>query len=330
MGKMLVFLPWCPMDREYAIDGMRLFPYSPGTQVKDVEPAEEETIGKVLNVYRDLRGRPLKRVGLIQYRDKHLLQELDETELEEVFQFVEMVCFAALAKRELPYRDTSIHFAYCNRDHFTCYAQRFSKIPPDTIAVEVPRWRGAGSCSSSWSLEKMRFSVPEHVSLADKITLDEPLLKGLLDFMNSAPPEQEQWLSAIQCFNWANTDRPLLPWAVEWVLLAGAFQLILGAGSKADDVAQKFTKAFYPPEEILACRSTRSSEEFNKSKNLPLRQEWMREFYRLRGNLAHGWLKPHPRQPAAWSAGEHLTLARLAFPLLVKVLLSRALKKFPS
>jgi hypothetical protein len=47
----------------------------------------------------------------------------------------------------------------------------------------------------------------------------------------------------------------------------------------------------------------------------------MKEFYRIRGDFAHGKLKS--RQPTAWQPLEHIVLATIAFPLVVKVLLSK-------
>jgi hypothetical protein len=48
----------------------------------------------------------------------------------------------------------------------------------------------------------------------------------------------------------------------------------------------------------------------------------MREFYCIRGAFAHG--KLNPRQPMAWKPHEHLLLATVAFPLVVKSLLAKA------
>jgi hypothetical protein len=47
----------------------------------------------------------------------------------------------------------------------------------------------------------------------------------------------------------------------------------------------------------------------------------MREFYRVRGAFAHGRL--NPQQPMVWSPREHLILAAIAFPLLVKARLAQ-------
>jgi hypothetical protein len=47
----------------------------------------------------------------------------------------------------------------------------------------------------------------------------------------------------------------------------------------------------------------------------------MKEFYRIRGDFAHGRL--NTQQPSVWTPHEHLLLATIAFPLLVKALLAR-------
>lgn len=323
---MVIFLPWCPLDKEYAGKGIRLLPYSAIALNEKVESLERETIDKILAIYRDLQGEESKQAALIQYKDRPFTADLDEAELNEVWEFVELACFSALAKREL----FKAYGSYCNRDNFTCYAHRFNETPPKGVTFETPHCRGVGSHLSFYSLDKpLMISVPEHVVLPlnKKITLDDVLLRALLDLQarlnnSNSPKEWDQWLAALECFNWANTDRTLLPYAVEWVLMCGAFEKILDASPSAENVAEKFTEILQPLSEILASNSNRSSDKFVKEKNLPLRQEWMREFYRLRGNLAHGWLKP--RQPStAWTESEHLTLARLVFPLLVKALLEK-------
>ena len=53
-----------------------------------------------------------------------------------------------------------------------------------------------------------------------------------------------------------------------------------------------------------------------------IRYEWMREFYRVRGDFAHGKLKT--MQEMAWQPLEHVVLATIAFPLVIKALLEKA------
>ena len=47
----------------------------------------------------------------------------------------------------------------------------------------------------------------------------------------------------------------------------------------------------------------------------------MREFYRIRGDFAHGKLTT--QQPMNWKPLEHLVLGAIAFPLVVKSLLQK-------
>ncbi len=50
-------------------------------------------------------------------------------------------------------------------------------------------------------------------------------------------------------------------------------------------------------------------------------ESWAREFYRYRGNYAHGQLRPYGK--AQWPREQHLLCGAIAFPLLLKILLQR-------
>lgn len=108
---------------------------------------------------------------------------------------------------------------------------------------------------------------------------------------------------------------------MEWVLLCSAFEHILGAKPEARDVAEKFADVVVPADPLLARDATRRSDKWQDT-GQSLRFEWMREFYRIRGDFAHGKLKT--QQPMVWPLREHLFLATFAFPLVVKCLLNKA------
>jgi hypothetical protein len=105
---------------------------------------------------------------------------------------------------------------------------------------------------------------------------------------------------------------------MEWVLLCSAFEHLLDAKSKAKDVACKFTVAFQPSQDVLAQDANRRSDRW-KDLTKSLRFEWLQEFYRVRGDFAHGKLVT--KQPMVWNPWEHLLLATVAFPVVVKSLL---------
>ena len=142
----------------------------------------------------------------------------------------------------------------------------------------------------------------------------------------SAQPDSAdwgRWQNAISCLNQANTDSDNIRHQVEWVLLCSAFEHLLSAKSNAKDVACKLAETFASPEELLAKDATRCSCQ-QKRDGCSVRYQWMREFYRIRGDFAHG--KLNTQQPTTWNHLEHLVLATIAFTLLVKSLLDKACK----
>jgi hypothetical protein len=107
---------------------------------------------------------------------------------------------------------------------------------------------------------------------------------------------------------------------MEWVLTCSAFERLLEAEPKAKDVARLFAEIFNPSETISPSDSKRLSNRGANSGN-SLSYEWMYEFYRVRGDFAHGKLRSG--QPLMWTPSEHMVLGSISFPLCVKALLQR-------
>jgi hypothetical protein len=166
------------------------------------------------------------------------------------------------------------------------------------------------------------FSIPVHVSTVAQVSLAAGLINSLVVFREHASDHKwSRWQNAISCFNQANTDNDAIRYQVEWVLLCSAFEHILEARPQAEDVAQKFTDTAVPSTPLLARDAKRNSAQKKWNVKRPLRYEWMKEFYRIRGDFAHGKLKT--QQTAVWSALEHIVLETIAFPLLVSCLLQK-------
>ena len=112
---------------------------------------------------------------------------------------------------------------------------------------------------------------------------------------------------------------------VEAVLLSGAFERLLECNrGKEDDLAECFTPALVPINDLAPSAGGRLSSpdianRFKKSTTI--RDIWIRDFFRLRGNLAHG--KVASRYRPVWSLRDHLLLASFAFPLLLKSVLAK-------
>ena len=84
-------------------------------------------------------------------------------------------------------------------------------------------------------------------------------------------------------------------------------------------MAARFSEAMIPSKPLLTDSANRQSDRWTGTRRA-LGYEWMREFYRIRGDFAHG--KLNSEQPTVWNEPEHLVLATIAFPLIVKCLLS--------
>jgi len=310
----LQFMPWCRIDKTYAVGDVTIIPFRRDGPVEGVNAVTTSQIKTILASYKNLEGQPVREAALVRYTDRPLLADLSDDELEITHEWVELACFCGLAKREY-FNQLG---PYCNTDCFAFYAQGIGEPGFTTIVSR----RREGRTLNTWPLDKILFSVPVHVSPIDRVALDERLLDGLVAFRKEASDDEwSRWQNAISCFNQANTDNDTIRYQVEWVLLCSAFEHILEAKSKAEDVAKRFTDALVPSTSLLVGKAKRYSAQKKWDVNKPLRYEWMNEFYRIRGDFAHGRLKT--RQPAVWNPPEHIVLATIAFPLLVRCLLQK-------
>lgn len=172
-------------------------------------------------------------------------------------------------------------------------------------------------------MAELSLSMPAHIRPTE-IKLDEELLNSLDESMdNDEGSVWPRWYHAITCFNWANTDDTNFAHQLQWGLLCSAFERLLDASSDAKNVARKFTQHHDCGRPVKSANAQRRANRW-KDLDEPLRHQWMREFYRIRGDMAHGRLET--RQPFAWKPREHLFLATLAFPLLVRCLLAEKSK----
>ena len=313
---MLAFMPWCGIDKAYTVGGVRIIPYQrhkPNDGQSDDLHCQVDTI---LATYKSLRGKPVEKAALVCYDSGSPTDNLSRDQMLEIQEFMALACFSGLAKRE--------YFnplgPYCNTECFALYFQKFEKTDFTAIATR----RREGRYLSGWPIDEIALTIPISCHGIEAVTLDEALLVALGSHrQESGDQEWGRWQNAIICFNQANTDNDTLLPQVEWVLLCSAFEHILAADPQAKSVADEFSKYMTPAQSILASKADRRSEKWPHDDST-LRSAWMREFYRIRGDFAHGRLETC--QPMIWQTEEHLVLAAIAFPLLVKCLLKKAIR----
>jgi hypothetical protein len=311
---MLSFMPWCRIDKPYDVGDIKLLPFERHNPIEGLDDAAQCHINTVLGSYKTIEGKPIDRGAIVRYGRKSLTDDLSEEERETIYELVTLTCFCGLAKREY----FNSLGPYCNSDCFTLYTQKFERGNFTTLTTR----RREGQTSSLWRIDAIVITIPVNCHSVEEITLDESLLKALADHRHESTDEEwGKWENAITCFNQANTDSENIRHQVEWVLLCSAFEHILGAKSEAKDVAARFSEVMVPSEPLLVRNASRRSDRWGDN-GQALRYEWMREFYRIRGDFAHG--KLNTRQSTVWNPLEHLVLATIAFPLVAKCLLNKA------
>ena len=310
---MLVFMPWCGIDKSYEVGEIEILPFEKRRKVQGLNDVEQRHLKQILSMYKNIQGRAVDKAALVRSMGKPLIAELSDEELDVVFDEVALACFSGLANRAYL---NSIG-PYCNSDCFSLIVQKFD----DASFTALTTRRREGRFLSGWPVDEIAVTVPANVHTISEVRLDERLLKSLVSHRSAVKGEWGRWQNAISCFNQANTDSDNIRYQVEWVLLCSAFEHLLNAKSNGKDVARKFSENMVPSESLPVSNAKRRLPGW-ADKGKSLRYEWVREFYRIRGDFAHGRL--NTKQPSAWNPLEHLVLASIAFPLLVKSLLSKA------
>lgn len=321
---MVAFMPWCRIDKTYEVGEIQILPFERHKPIDGLDDTAQRRVNTILASYKTIIGKPVDRAAFVRYGGRSLIDGLNDKEQETIHELVTLACFCGLARRE--YFEQGGH--YCNSECFSLYIQKFDEA--DSVSLRTRR--RDGHTWDPWPIADIAITIPAHCRPIQKVNLDEILLKGLVAHRaqlvhraQSADEEWARWQNAISCFNQANTDGENVRYQVECVLLCSAFEHILGAKSNAKDVAEQFAEAVVPSSPVLVRNAERRSEQRTDAdkpiRDKPIRYEWMKEFYRIRGGFAHGRLQT--RQPSVWNPHEHLVLAAITFPLLVRCLLNK-------
>lgn len=309
---MLLLMPWCRINKAYRVDKIEILPFNRHDLIDGLDDSAQCSVNAIMAMHKTIEGQSVDRAALVCYENKSPIDALTEEEIETVHELVALACFCGLSKREYFGIGT-----YCNSDCFALYIQNFDRADFTAITTR----RRAGRIGSGWDIDDIAITIPTHCHTIQGVTLDGALLEALVVHRKKTNNDEwARWQNAITCFNQANTDSDNVRYQVEWVLLCSALEHLLGAKSNAKDVARKLDDAMVPNNPLLASNANRRSDKLKKEKSL--RYEWMKEFYQIRGDFAHGNL--NTQKPAVWNPLEHLVLATIAFPLVVKCLLKKA------
>lgn len=258
---------------------------------------------------------------MLKFNHKDLTDDLTDEEETVVFTFIELLATAGLSDREFFHQGSN---GYCNRDNFRPAIHFFTR--PESGFKVIVRRRD-GFTTYLHSPDTYRILRPKHVQSTRNVQIDTLLLNSLLNAQQQL--DDAGWLQVFESiigFNSANTDNAEVSGQTEVVLLVGAFQRLLNCtGGKENELAQQFNLYFRPTHDIEFSNCSRFvgvnlQNRFHNSSTV--RDIWIRDLTRLRGDLAHGVISP--KYPAIWSLRNHLLLSSFLFPLLLKCYLVRA------
>ncbi len=313
----LVFFPWFKVKKEITAGDFRLVPYERGRLPAGAGNDTQVTIDNLLESYVENGKFPINHATLLRLRNKEITDDLEE-ETDTVFVFSELLAISGLSKRRF---FSLAACEYCNRDIYRMVVLRFTDSSHGSTRESRRR---DSSTTTHTSRDSLQIHKPDHVVHPINGEPDIPLLSALLKSQVKCDPDK--WASifeAVSCFNLANTDSDYVSIQDEAVLLTSAFERLLDCNGNEDSLAERFTTTLTPREDkhpsVCSSLTTRKLEGKFRSSTC-IRNVWIRDFFRLRNNLAHGRLSPG--YPSIWNINDHLLFASFIFPLLLKYKLS--------
>ena len=303
---MLAFFPWLKIKEDIKIGDIKLhkFKLSEENTNKD---RFQNTCEKVVKHYYMHTNHIIDECTLLFINKKDDFDDFNEEEVDFLFSFSEILAFSGLSKREY----FGLGFNYWNSDNFTLVIQGFDE---KSDGVTIVTKRRDGSTKAYVNGDAFKVNMPSHVNNA-VVTIDTTLVKSLLDFQESSGADGIFLTDALFFFNRANTDDNLISEYQEIVMMVSAFQRVLGCRTaKENELIDKFISTYNPKSDFNINQSKRI-----KNISMPLRKAWLKDFYQLRNDYAHG--KRISGRPRIWTPQEHLLLGAYSFPLLVKILL---------
>ena len=310
----LAFFPWFSISENLKIENYRLVSYKRGKDPFGHGSDLQKTVDNLTESFVVHGNNPITGATLIKLEHRDLGEELNDNEIADVFLFSELFAYCNLSGRKY---FTGLPIDYCNKDLFRIYVKEFRGEGKGSVVIYRRR---DGTTKTIYSKDAYQVRMPDYISKPLQITPDLPLLESLLyskDKLDSSI--WETIYESIINFNLSNTDSPDFQEHVEIVLLNGAFERLLNCGGNENDLARVFENTLVPDEEMRPNDCDRLNTEtilrrFRNSNSV--RNLWIRDFFRFRGNLAHGKIKA--QYPSVWSLKDHLLMTSFVFPLLLK------------
>lgn len=318
----IVFFPWFGLRQPFSTEDFQLIPYERGRAPFGRRTAGQRAADRIIGSYRHLMfgtgaGRPVQTATILTTSTGDPLRDRTAAEFTLGEEIAELVQFVGVADR----RFFNLH--YSNSDCYQMISQRFTE---ELDGVAPRSRRRDGGTLGYWSFKEWRVFAPDHVSPGRDEPFDGDLLRAVWQLRHTDRKRYDRLLDALVVFNRGNTDSASVPDFAEAVLIHGAFETLLGVrGGNEHEAASAFQNLFRPSRTRVGKDITARSGRPLRHKgddDRPVRDIWFREFFRVRGSVAHG--ARTSKIPAVWDLPTHLLLASALFPLLLRMVLAES------
>ena len=217
---------------------------------------------------------------------------------------------------------------YVNSTSFRAIGQSYKGSLPEFVSTSI-RMRHGRILGGGHRHGEFKFTMPMQCRVREVVHVDEPFLTAL-DAAQSAVAEVIKRLrTALSFVELANTDDELITEHAEAILMASAFEQLVGSDDKYQ-LAKQFGDLFgqFGSAVVRDARQVRPQIKLAERREWAVAQEdwfvhrkWMEEVYDLRSSAVH--TGSYDSREWGWDSSEHLVMAAQVFPLVVKLLLQR-------
>lgn len=325
----ILFLPYLNISEPISINQFTFSPYGIDELESNVDTQTKILLNNHLEAFQDHGGRSIDRVVLLFFEGSPVI-DTNAALNDEISILINLLSFCGLSNRDFC---NESGYNYCSKENFTLF--RIPNIVDPVMYTVISRRRSGiiRNMTPYIEFKEIKRRIPEHVFIQD-VKVDRELLEALILFKSTG--EQKEWENmylGILNFNLANTDNTCVDERSEIVFLVSAFERLLDCGKDVEvGLAQNIIKIFPSSQEnldrvenLFRIRNKIGSKgKFGKCPSIP--QIWIRDFFRLRGHLAHG-RSLKDTSFTIWSLREHLLLGSFVFPLVLNFKLSRTVNK---
>ncbi len=319
----LIFMPWLQLDEAISFNHITLLPVGKTCGYSNLDNEVIRKIDFFCSSHKDIQGNCISDLTLIINKDLEVPWNIPEEQFFEIAGYAKIIFFCGISTNKY-YNQIS---SYTNSSLFNIVGQRFSSANPESVALTIRR-RDGESIVGGYNFNQIFREAPPHYQIGDKVKIDLILLTSLLKAKEDGAEVFNLLVSTLNFVALANTDSYNMTPESELILMSSAYETIfqIDSGQKALQLSIKFEELFMPfsketvDDAITAGRNIDLSAEKGSIASWSLLKAWMYEFYKRRNYHIHS-KKVHSNW--GWADFEYLLLSVYAYPLIIKLLLSK-------